>query len=65
MKSRFDILAVLVVTVLALVGLVVLAVLQLSAPDVLAYVVIGGAGALGMAANPYARTPAPDEQAGK
>ncbi|NUP79748.1 MAG: hypothetical protein HOV96_19605 [Nonomuraea sp.] len=58
MKTRLDILAVLIVTVLALVGIVVLAVLQLDIPDVLAYVVTGGAGALGMAANPLARSSA-------
>lgn len=56
MKTRLDIAAVLIVTVLALVGIVVLAVLQLEIPDVLPYVLTAGAGALGMAANPLVRS---------
>lgn len=55
MKSRLDILAVLIVTVLALAGIIVLAVLQLPTPEVLALVLSAGAGALGMAASPIAR----------
>lgn len=56
MNSRLDIVAVLIVTVLALVGILVLAVLQLPIPDVLPYVLTAGAGALGMAASPLARS---------
>jgi hypothetical protein len=56
MKSRLDILAVLIVTVLALAGIIVLAVLQLPTPEVLALVLSAGAGALGMAASPIARS---------
>lgn len=59
MTSRLDLLSVLAVTVLALVGIGVLAVLQLPIPDVLPYVVTTGAGALGMAARPLARAEAP------
>lgn len=50
--ARLDLLSILVVTVLALVGIVVLAVLQLAIPDVLPLVVTAGVGALGMAARP-------------
>lgn len=55
MRDRLDLVAVLIVSVLALVGIVVLAVLQLAIPDVLPYVLTAGAGALGMAASPLAR----------
>lgn len=60
MTSRLDLLAVFVVTVLALVGIVVLAVLQLPVPEVLPLVVTAGVGALGMAARPLARPDTPE-----
>lgn len=52
MKTRLDLVAILTVTVLALAGIIVLAVLQLPIPEVLTGVAFAGAGALGMAANP-------------
>lgn len=61
MRNRLDLLAIAVLTLAALVGVIVLAVLQLPIPDALPMVVTAGLGALGMSASPLSRPPADDD----
>ena len=59
MRNRLDLVAIAVLTLVALVGLVALAALQLPIPDALPLVITAGLGALGMSASPMARQTPP------